>query len=79
MTSDSSGFCTGFSDVIYKDKRYVNSNDVILADELGHFFSLHHTFLGWENTEYKIDEATPTEVFRGSTAYKVEYVARDKN
>jgi hypothetical protein len=79
LSSGNSGFYTGSADIIYMDKRYVNSNDVILAHELGHFFSLPHTFLGWEDTEYNIEEPTPTEVFRGSTSYDVEYVDREKN
>lgn len=79
LSSGNSGFYTGSPDIIYMDKRYVNSDDVILAHELGHYFSLPHTFLGWESTEYNIDEPTPKEVFRGSFAYQVEYVDRSKN
>ncbi len=79
LASGNSGFYTSGTDVIYMDRTYMTTDDVILAHELGHYFGLPHTFFGWEDTTYDPDEPTPTEVFRGNTAYQVEYVDRTIN
>ncbi len=79
LASGNSAYYSGGSDVIYMDKMYINNKDVILAHELGHFFSLRHTFWGWEQTDYDINNATPTAVFIGNTSHEVEYVDRNLN
>jgi len=79
LSSGNSGYYTGGADIIYMDKNYVNQFDVILAHELGHFFSLAHPFFGWENTEYDPNEPTPTTVTNGNNIYNVEYVDRAIN
>jgi hypothetical protein len=79
LSSGNSGYYTGQYDIIYMDKSYMNGSDVILAHEMGHFFSLRHTFFGWENTTYDASQPTPTQVFLGSFGVDVEYVDRDIN
>jgi hypothetical protein len=79
LSSGNSGYYTGQYDVIYMDRSYMNNSDVILAHEMGHFFSLRHTFFGWESTNYNPSQPTPTQVFLGSFAVDVEYVDRDIN
>ncbi len=70
-------------DYIVTNKDYVNSNCTTLAHELGHYFSLPHTFYGWEGTDYNsitsnCSKPTPLVVsFAGGTV-NVEFVSRDK-
>ena len=79
LATGNSGYYTSSSDVIYMDKRYINEQDVILAHELGHFFSLRHTFYGWENTIYNPEEPTPDEIFYRGEFRQVELVDRMGN
>ncbi len=53
------GFYSPSSDYVAIDKCTVNDQSFALAHELGHFFSLPHTFLGWENLNYDGSEPTP--------------------
>jgi len=46
------GYYTSGIDVIYAIKGSVHGNGTTLTHELGHFFSLPHTFFGWENSQY---------------------------
>ncbi|MFZ1256021.1 MAG: hypothetical protein WAR77_06680, partial [Saprospiraceae bacterium] len=67
-------------DYVVSNKLYVSSNGTTLAHELGHYFSLAHTFVGWENDKY--DELTmscskPTPILIGG-GFLVEYVDRNK-
>ncbi len=79
LSTNNSGFYTPFADVIYMDRSYINGQDGILAHETGHFFSLPHTFIGWEDTEYDPSQPTPTIVTWAGSGYQVEYVDRDEN
>ena len=47
----------------------------IIAHELGHFFTLAHTFFGWENGPPDFSKPTPTITPSGQTT---EYVSRTK-
>lgn len=46
------GYYTPGLDLIYAIKSAVGANATTLTHELGHFFSLPHTFFGWENLQY---------------------------
>lgn len=45
-------YYTSLIDVIYTFKGDVNANSSALTHELGHYFTLAHTFFGWENDDY---------------------------
>lgn len=79
LGTGNSGYYTGNQDVIYMVKGYLNGHDVILSHEMGHFFSLRHTFFGWEGISYDPNEPTPTEIVKNGYTYYVEYVDRDIN
>lgn len=79
IPSGNSAYYTSASDVIYMDKQYVNSSFVILAHEVGHYFSLRHPFYGWESMTYNPDEPTPTTLFFNGSAIQVEFVDREEN
>ena len=79
LGTGNSGYYTSNADVIYMDKRYVNGQDVILAHEMGHFFSLRHTFYGWEDTTYNPSAPTPTQIFYRGAFRQVELVDRAEN
>ena len=53
----------------------MSSNGTTIAHELGHFFSLAHTFFGWEGNTYNCSLPTPTVTPSGVL---VEYVSRTK-
>lgn len=67
-------------DYIVTNKAYLNSDCSTLAHEIGHYFSLPHTFLGWEDTDYYVltstcTKPTPKTLPNGAL---VEYVDRNK-
>ena len=47
------GYFTGSGDAVALSKSCMAPNDHTWAHELGHFFSLPHTFVGWEGTDYQ--------------------------
>lgn len=49
-----------------------------IAHEFGHFFSLAHTFFGWEATTYTCATPTPKTVSYAGSIWDVEYVDRAK-
>lgn len=53
------GFYSPPNDYIAIEKCILNGESFALSHEMGHFFSLNHTFLGWENEEYNANEPTP--------------------
>lgn len=65
-------------DYIVTDLNYVNSNGTTLGHEIGHFFSLAHTFFGWEAETYDCSVPTPLEHFLNGQRVLVEYVDRAK-
>ncbi len=75
-----SGYYHPTLDIIFIRKKYVNSIDVVLAHEVGHYLSLRHTFYGWESvSSFDPIEPTPEQlVFDGQTI-NVEYVDRNIN
>jgi len=76
LSSGNSGYYSRNQDIIYMDKRYVNAQDNILAHEFGHFFSLAHTFFGWEAIPDDPDGIVAP-IRAGNV--DVEYVDRTKN
>ena len=46
------GYYTSGLDIIFAIRGAVNGSATTLTHELGHFFSLPHTFFGWENSNY---------------------------
>jgi hypothetical protein len=46
------GYYTGGGDYIVAIDTEVTKNTAIVSHEIGHYFSLAHTFLGWENDPY---------------------------
>ncbi len=67
-------FYSPSGDYIVSDFRYVNSNGTTLAHEIGHFFSLAHTFYGWECGDFSVN-APPVQACYNIL---VEYVDRTK-
>jgi hypothetical protein len=61
-------------DYVVSNKAYVNSNCEEIAHELGHYFSLAHTFFGWESTVHDCTKPTPLTV----NGVLVEFVDRNK-
>lgn len=53
------GFYATAGDYVAIDKCTLNEESFALSHELGHFFSLPHTFFGWENEDYDADLPTP--------------------
>jgi len=53
------GFYSPMNDYVAIKQCTVDDQSFALAHELGHFFSLPHTFLGWENLNYDSSEPTP--------------------
>ncbi|WP_041329490.1 zinc-dependent metalloprotease [Saprospira grandis] len=49
-------YYTSFLDVVFSFKTGVGPGDPTLTHELGHFFTLPHTFFGWEGTNYANEE-----------------------
>lgn len=47
------GYYTPAKDFVAMDASYINDGET-LAHELGHFFSLPHTFFGWEDDPYDL-------------------------
>ena len=68
------GYYTIQADVVVMDRSYMDSTNSIIAHELGHFFSLVHTFSGWEEPP---EEGVPVPPFNGNIP--VEYVDRTVN
>ncbi len=64
-------------DYLVSEGAQVTGKGYTLAHEFGHFFSLAHTFYGWETTTYDCSQACPTEVSVGSIRVQVEYVDRE--
>ncbi|MBL7820418.1 MAG: T9SS type A sorting domain-containing protein [Saprospiraceae bacterium] len=76
-------FYTGDGDYIVSGKLYVGPNGTTLAHEIGHFFSLPHTFIGWEETTYltvsnNCTVPPPVSIFYRGNEVKTEYVDRAK-
>lgn len=75
ILSDGSG-CSGvlgfysYEDYVAMDRCVMNRSSHTLTHELGHFFSLPHTFYGWENDSYNVSQPTPTTT---SWGVEVEY------
>jgi hypothetical protein len=68
-------------DYVVCGKKNLNSSCPTLGHEIGHFFSLAHTFFGWEGTIYNdltmnCIKATPTTI--PMSGELVEYVDRNK-
>lgn len=62
FVQDPGGACGYFSpgaDGVAMSKGCSGINDHTWAHELGHFFSLPHTFSGWEGTDYSPADPTP--------------------
>ncbi|MFK8104963.1 MAG: zinc-dependent metalloprotease [Saprospiraceae bacterium] len=64
-------------DWIVSRKDQINKFSGTLSHEIGHYFTLSHTFSGWEGTTYDCADETPTSVFYFGWN-KVEYVSRTK-
>lgn len=67
------GFYDPQTDIVIFDKDFID-NIFVAAHEIGHFFSLPHTFLGWESTDWGAGPA-PDLVCAG-ICRNVENVAR---
>jgi len=64
------GFYSPAGDYVAIDKCTMDRQSFALSHELGHFFSLAHTFFGWENENYNSSQPTPTVI----DGIQVEYV-----
>ena len=65
IVSNPSGACGYFSPsggAVALSKSCLGANNSTWTHEMGHFFSLPHTFIGWENREYDPSKPTPTNV-----------------
>ena len=75
------GYYTAFPDIIYCIKGTINGTSKTLTHELGHLFTLAHTFYGWEGTDYRQviadnNGVTPDILVYGNENILVEKVAR---
>jgi hypothetical protein len=69
IVDDPAGNCGYFSpsrDAVALKKSCLGGRSATWSHELGHFFSLPHTFSGWEGTEYEYGEVAPTRIGNGS-------------
>ncbi len=55
------GYYSGFRDYIAIKKTCGGTGNSTIAHEFGHFFSLPHTFSGWENRDPFVDPATSSD------------------
>jgi len=65
IVSDPAGNCGYYSpsrDGVALKKTCLGSGSATWSHELGHFFSLPHTFSGWEGTTYEYGDVAPTRV-----------------
>lgn len=72
------GYYTPGLDIIYAIRGSINANATTLTHEMGHFLSLPHTFVGWENSFYgnvmsNTNGRTPTATLAGTP---IENIAR---
>jgi hypothetical protein len=73
------GYYTPSDDYIVLQQDQATGFSFTLAHEIGHYFTLAHTFFGWEATTYDPTKPTPTTVQLGNISVNVEYVDRNKN
>lgn len=73
------GYYSPSDDFIVVQQNQVNGFSSTLAHEVGHFFTLAHTFFGWEATTYDPTKPTPRTVNLGGLTVNVEYVDRNRN
>ena len=74
------GYYSSIADVVVMDRDYIDSTNTIIAHELGHFFSLRHTFSGWEGDNLDEGVAAPLTIpGPGGQNVAVEFVDRAKN
>ena len=73
------GYYQPADDYIVIQQNQVNGSANTLPHEVGHFFSLPHTFYGWEATTYDPNLPTPKTVSYAGRTFNVEYVDRNKN
>jgi hypothetical protein len=69
------GYYTPWQDFVFIQNGYANGTSTTITHELGHFFTLPHTFYGWEGVDARVDyngQSVPT-VINGAP---VEYVVR---
>ncbi len=64
------------NDYIVSDLNYVTVKGTTLAHEIGHYFSLAHTFFGWEADTYDCNAPTVTEHNLNGLMVPTEYVDR---
>ncbi len=72
------GYYTNNGDYVVMKEKEIRSPSSTFAHELGHYFSLMHTFYGWEGRQYNYNEPTPTAIFYGGKSILTEYVSRTK-
>lgn len=85
-TPDAGGYYTPNLDLIFLGTDVFRRDYHALSHELGHFFTLPHTFLGWENRDYagfmtggsNQKQATPTIInsLHDQQSYQVENIYR---
>lgn len=64
------GYYAPAGDAVALSKSCMSPNDHTWAHELGHFFSLPHTFRGWEGIDY--DASVPTSTYRSQNRRGIE-------
>jgi hypothetical protein len=69
-------YYTRFLDIVYTFKSGLGAGNPTLTHELGHFFTLPHTFFGWEGTNY-INESVNGKAPELVGGVEVEKVARN--
>lgn len=65
IVSNPAGNCGYFSsqgNAVALSKGCLGADNTTWAHELGHFFSLPHTFVGWEGTDYEYGEVAPIRI-----------------
>ena len=79
QNNPTSSWYSGFGDYIFLLKQMMSPQAKTEAHEIGHFFTLPHTFYGWEGTDAEADyggQSVPSTIGGGWSSFSPEAVPR---